>query len=382
MSVKDTEIVVIGGGIAGIASAFYLTKNGKKVVLLEKGGIASGSSGANAAFALAMYRPPGPLLDMGIASLSEYDHLGEEIGRDIEFERCGLLTFIETPDLLEEFKIFVEERNRAGLPELRLIDKQELLDLEPNASSNMAGAMFNPTDGHLNPMYLTHGLAEKTKALGADIYSYTTATEIKVKNNAVKSVVTDKGDEIRTKYIVNAGGINAHEIGKMVGLSIPIKANKQQFLVSQKAPGFIRYPFLTTKYKKDIKKETKEGTTGFVANYSKAGNIILGGVNQFVGEDDRTTQFLFESTAKNAIEYIPRFRELKIIRSFAKYYIHTPDFTPILGEVDELEGYIMASGNNDYGISLGAITGKLVSELICNGETSIPIEILNLRRFR
>ena len=379
---KAVDVVVIGGGIAGVASAYYLVKAGKDVVLFEKGGIASGSSGANAAFTLTSYRPPGPLLDMGIAGLKEYDRLEQELECDIEFESCGILILIENPERFEELKPWVEGQNKAGLKEMRLLDRDDLFELEPSAAPSLAGAVYNPWDGHINPHYLVHGFAKKAKDLGAELSTYTEVTDIKVSHNAVKSVLTDRGEEVRTRFIVNAAGVQSPQIGRMVGLEIPITPNKEQMLVSQKVPGIIKFPFLTSMYKESIKEKTETGTVGFYCNYTKEGNLLFGGVNQFVGEDDRTTLYLFESIAKCAVQYIPNLAKVKILRSFAKFYVYTPDLTPILGSVEGLDGFIIASGHNDYGISLGAITGKLVSEMICFGETSIPIDGLNLSRFK
>jgi len=378
---RETEVVVIGGGVMGAASAYYLARARKSVLLIEKGGIASGSSGANAALTLVSNRTPGPFLEMGLAGLREYDHLGQELKCDIEFERCGALYLIETPNKYEELKSWVESQNKAGLTEMKLIDKNELLRLEPNLEPSLVGAVFNPWDGHINPHYLVHGFAAKAKESGAEVITHTKVVAIKISHNAVNSVVTNKGEEIKTRYIVNACGIHTPVVGKMAGLEVPIIPNKEQTLVSQKASRIINTPLLTNT-KESIVPGAENGNVAFYCNYTKEGNLLLGGLNQFVGEDDRMTFYAFQSICKNATKYLPILKEINIIRSFSKYYVYTPDDKPILGSVDDLHGFIIASGHNYYGIALGAITGKLISELICFGETSIPIQEFSLNRFK
>jgi len=387
---KETEVVVVGGGIIGSATAYYLARAGKDVVLMEKNELASGSSGANAGLTSTTWCPPGPLLQMSMASLKEYDYFSQELAWDIEFERCGRFTVCETEQQFEEMKPFVEVRNKGG-NSLRLIDRNELLELEPNLSPSLFGAVFAPNDGHVNPLYAVYAFADAARELGAKIYEYTEPVAINAEHGCVKAIATNKG-EIKTKYIINACGIGAPVVSEMVGLKIPIIPNREQMLVSEEMPPILNRVIINAGYMKDVqptglgdsaarKKSTQ--TVGTVCNQTKKGNLLLVGVNDFVGEDERTTFESFPAISEGILRVLPILRtyDVQIIRSFAKFYIYTPDQKPILGKVDGLEGFIMASGVNDYGICFGPIIGKLLSDLICIGETTIPIDEFNLSRF-
>jgi sarcosine oxidase subunit beta len=380
--IKDTEVVVLGGGIAGLSTVYCLSKLGRDVTLIEKNELISGASGANAAIVDLLWRQPGSDLKLGMASFELYDHLKKDLGYDIEFERCGMLCPIETETQIEEMKPFVEVRNKAGLADARLVDRDEMLELEPNLSPFLVGAVWNPIDGHLNPMFLSYAFAEEAKKLGAKIYQDTKVLAINLEKGRINSVVTDKG-EIRTKYVVNACGIDAPAVGKMVGLEIPIVPNREQIIVTEEVPRIVRRVLLAAGYKKTVEDGTTWATVAFYANPQKKGNLLLGGVNDFAGQDRRTTFEALQTICKVAVKFLPILKTLRVhvIRSWAKFFIHTPDGKPILGKVDGIDGYLIAGGLNDYGIGVGPGVGKVISELICFGKSSIPIDEFNISRF-
>jgi len=379
---KETEVVVLGGGIGGVSTAYCLAKLGSDVTLIEKNELVSGASGANAAIVDLLWRQPGSDLKLGMASFELYDHLTKDLGYDIEFDRCGMLCPIETEIQFEEMKPFIEVRNKAGLPSARLVNRNEMLELEPNLSPSLLGAMWNPIDGHLNPMFAVYAFAEEAKRLGAKIYQNTTVLAINTERGRIKSVVTDKG-EIGTKYVVNACGIDAPAIGEMLGVKIPIVPNREQLIVTEEIPNLVRRTLLGAGYKKTVEDGTSWATVAFYANPQKKGNLLIGGVNDFVGGDRRTTFEALQTISRVAIRFLPilKAQHVHVIRSWARFYIHTPDGKPILGKVEGLDGFIMVGGFNDYGMGVGPGAGKVIAELIYYGEPSIPISDFTLARF-
>ncbi|MBI2831903.1 MAG: FAD-binding oxidoreductase [Chloroflexi bacterium] len=378
---QETEIVVAGGGITGTATAYYLAKAGKDVVLVERGDLTRGSSAANAGFVWITYRAPGPALRLGLATLDSYDEMSKN--HDMEYEKCGGLTLFETENLFKDMAPFVDVRKNAGLSGLKFLDRNGLLQLEPHLAPFVLGALLNPLDGHINPMRAVYAYAAEARKHGAQLHTGVEITGINIEKGHVKSVITNKG-EIKTKYIVNACGAHAPVLGKMVGLKVPIGFQREQILVSEEVPGIVGRPMFTASYKKTVQQGGVGGfTTAFFANQTKKGNLILGGVNDFPGEVTSTTFEAFEAISREAIRYLPILKTLSVraIRSFAKFYIHTPDALPVLGKVKGIEGFIMASGLNDFGMGVGPGAGKVISELICLGEPSIPLDGFSLSRF-
>lgn len=386
---SETEVVVLGGGIVGISAAYFLAKASREVVLIEARELASGASGANETFVWTSTRKPGAILKMALESVRLYKGFAEELGFDIEYGQCGGLIVIENEKQLEELKPWVEARHRDGLTDMRLLSREEVLSLEPHLSPTLVGATFNPLDGTVNPIYACLALADKARELGAKICEYTRVKEIKVKNDRVASVATDQG-EIRTRYVVNACGAYAPDVGRLVGIDIPILPNRMQLLVTEALAPFVNRVIMCAHYitGEDAKNDlldsgSAESELGFVYSQTRKGNVLLGSTTEFAGYDKRTTYEAIRAVSRHAAGILPvlREREVKIIRSFANFFPYTRDDRPILGPVPGLEGFIMAAGHNGGGICLGPATGKLVAEMITEGEASMPIEELAITRF-
>jgi len=379
---KETEVVVLGGGIAGVCTAYYLAKAGKEAVLIEKKELGCMASGANAAFIWPTYRPPGPLLNLAITSLKEYEGLNKV--QDIEFERCGGLSLLDKEDQFEEWEPFVERQNKAGL-NLKLINRRELLELEPNLeqSSFIVGAIFDPEAGHVNSLRAIYTFGDEAQKLGAKIYEYTKLLAINISKGQVSSLVTDNG-VIKTKYIVNACGIHAGVIGKMVGIKIPIVPNREQLFVTEEVPLLVKRPMFTVSYRQKVEKKEGGKEVTFICNPQAKGNLLIGGLNDYPGEDSRTTFEGFVEVLREVNRFLPilQAKDVHIIRSFAKFYIRTPDILPILGSVEGLKGFLIAGGLNDYGMGIGPGVGKVISELICFGDSSISLKEYSLSRFK
>lgn len=384
----EAEIVVLGGGAIGAATAYYLSKAGKDVILLESGELATGASGANEAFVWTSTRKPGIPLRMALASAELFKELQSELDLDIEYKQTGGLIVIETERQLEMLKPWIEARREAGLEKMELLDAESLGSREPYLSRRLLGATFNPWDGCVNPIYLVLGLIDKAKAFGARVFEYTTVNQIIVKDGQIQSVVTDQG-EIKTKYVVNACGAWSPNIGRLVGINLPITPNRMQLLVSEPIAPFIDRVIMCACYisgedaKNEYMDSEQHSEVGLVYSQTKKGNLLLGSTTEFVGYDKQTTYQAMRAICHHVKELIPVLaeRKINIIRSFANFFPYTADDLPIMGKVPGLEGFIMAAGHNGHGICLGPISGKLISELIVHGETSIPIDQLSLTRF-
>ncbi|MBI4186185.1 MAG: FAD-binding oxidoreductase [Chloroflexi bacterium] len=387
---KEAEVVIIGAGIAGLTTAYYLAQLGKKdVVVLEKREIGCMASGTNAALVSAVSPAYGTgpesdsMIKMGLFANDEYERFHNQWGYDLEFERCGSLVLTETEELFEKRKSYVDLRHKQGVTSIRLIHRDELFELEPNLAPDLYGAEFRPFAGHIMVMYFMCALGDKLRESGIRIYEYTPAIAIKTEGGRVKSVVTPQG-EIKAKYVVNAAGIAAPSIGEMVGIKIPIDPNREQMLVTEEMPRIISHPLLSASYFTDLDRTGGVNETkAFACNPQKKGNILLVGVNDFVGEDRRISLRAFYAVPELASRYIPMLKtqNVHIIRGYANFYVHTPDSMPIMGKVDGLEGFIIVGGLCDIGMTLGAGVGKCIAELIYYGESSIPIQYFSLSRF-
>jgi sarcosine oxidase subunit beta len=160
-----------------------------------------------------------------------------------------------------------------------------------------------------------------------------------------------------------------------------------EFVVTEQLPSVVSHmlmgaSYVTEEYGKDemIADKNKFGCA-LVIHPTVAGNLLLGSTWRFVGYDKRTSYEETVDIAKEVVKLLPPLKHAHVIRTFANFFPFTHDDLPILGYVNGIEGFIMAAGHSGHGICLGPITGKLISELICEGRTSIPIDEMSLSRF-
>ena len=381
MALKNADVVIAGGGVIGSAIAYFLALNGVEVVLLEKEGIGSGSSGACDGAVLMQSKKPGIHLKMAMESHKLLGELQGQLPVPFELEKNGGLIVIETEEERKLMEQHVKTQREAGL-DVELIDEQQLRTLSPHLSPHLLSATYLSSESKINPMSLTLGFIRGAMQLGADIITGTRVLNIKTNGNQIVSVQTDNG-EIETHTVVNAAGANAPEIGNMLDIDIPIRPKRGQLLVTEARPGLLKPCLLTASYiaAKHNSPSKNKNSGGLSIDQTHNGNLLLGSTRELVGYDKRNTADGLKQIASRAVRILPDLKEMMLIRAFAGLRPCTPDGLPILGKVEKIKGFIMAAGHEGDGIALSAITGKLISELIINGEPTVSLENFNLNRF-
>ncbi len=377
----EAEVVVIGGGVVGSSTAYFLARAGKEVVLVEKGYKAGEASGANAAFVWSITRKPGIDIRLAMHSINIHKQLQKELDMDFEYVHNGGLLVIEDEEQLPFVEAHVKARAEDGYP-LEMIDAKQVFELEPLLSEEkIIGAVFSPIDGTTNPIFLVISLNLQAQKLGAKIFHHTEVRGIEVMGGKIKGVITDKGT-IKTNTVVNAAGSWGCFIGEMVGLKVPVTPFQLAMLVTEQLPPCVFHPIMSASYmvEEDTGKEGGLGC-GLIISQQAAGNLLIGASWRDAEYDKRTNQEEIELMARVNVEAMPSLKNVRVIRSYANFFPHTDDDLPILGQVDGVEGFIMACGHNGHGICLGPGSGKLIQELICEGITSIPLDELRLSRF-
>jgi sarcosine oxidase subunit beta len=381
---RKADVVVIGGGVIGSSILYHLSKKKIQAVLLEKGELISGTSGACDGLIFLQSKKPGPHLRLaqeGTKRFSNLSNLKHELHFDIEYRNSGGMIVIENDHELKVMERFVAEQRKIGL-DISLLDSNQAREKEPSLSEKIFGSTFSPSDGKANPLLLTHAFIRSAKKLGARVFTENEVTGIALKSHQVRSVKTGKG-EIETTTIVNAAGAYAPEIGKLVHLDIPIKPRRGQLLVTEPMPPVLNRGVLSAKYiaaKFDPALAETEGE-GISIDQTSSGNFLLGSTREFVGFDTRTTHQAMTNIATQAIHIIPQLKDTHIIRAFAGLRPYTQDGLPILGNVDGVEGFIVAAGHEGDGVALSPITGEVIAELVDTKTTPISLNEFRLERF-
>lgn len=364
------DVVIIGGGINGCALAYEIAKRGKNVILLEKKWLAYGATGRCGAGIRQQWATRENAL-LAKKSVEIFEKLSNELGYDIGLRQGGYLIAIHSEEEMKQAKKNVEMQRSIGLP-VRIIYEDEIKEIAPIISMEgmeAIAASFCPTDGHVNPFKTTYAYAIAAKKLGVKIYKFTEAKDIKVREGKVEKVITNRG-EIKTNYVVNAAGAWSKEIAKMVGIKMPNKPVRKEALVTEPLAPLFKCMIISFKH-------------GIYFSQQEEGQI-LGGIpspEEKIGYYTQATYSFLRYMAYMLGKYAPSLKHVNILRQWTGYYDVTPDALPILGETS-IEGFIQCNGFSGHGFMIAPMVAKLLAQLICGEKLDMPIDRLNMDRFK
>jgi glycine/D-amino acid oxidase-like deaminating enzyme len=389
---RSFDVIVIGAGVIGSSVAYHLVKKGLEVALIEKGGVASGTSSRCDAVALICDKKPGIDTEIGYASIQMFKQLAKEFSVDFEFSSRGSLYVCETEKELEIAGDYVSEQAKDGY-DMRMVDRNELQEIEPYLADDLAGGIWTEVDSSMNPYKLCYAFVEEGKKLGLQVYDYHAVQNITLDDKGrVESVVTDRGN-FKTKRIVNCAGVRSPKIAEMVGVHIPIKPRKGMVLISEKTSlkvasqkvhefGYMLSKFEDINFKRNVSELVEKHNVAFTIEPTDANNYLVGGHRAFRGFDIRSEIEVMRAIAERAIRFLPILKELNCIRAYAGVRPWVEDHLPIVSEVEEVPGFYMASGHEGDGISMSPITGRMVAQLITGEPTDFNIDKLNYSRYK
>lgn len=385
------DVVVVGAGAIGTSVAYHLTKKGMKVALVERGDIASGTSSHCDAVALICDKSPGIDTDMGYASIERFKELQEELSYDFEFKQRGCLYVCETDQEMEVAADYVRQQSGDGY-DMRMLDRQEIFDIEPYLARDLIGGFWSDPDASMSPYKLCFAYVEEGKRLGLTVLDHHIVQGVKLdEKGAIAGLETDRGD-ILTDTIINCCGPWAPTLGKMVGIDIPIKPRKGIVMISEKSFhvmnqkvqefGYMMSKFEDIDFTRNVSKRVEENNVAMVIEPTDANNFLLGGNREFRGYDIRSEIEVMQAVAERGIRFFPIIKEINCIRTYSGVRPYVVDHLPIVSEVDEVPGFYIAAGHEGDGISLSAITGKMVAQMLSGEETDFNMDKLKFSRYK
>src|SRR5690625_2852311 len=387
MSQKSAEVAVIGGGIVGCAVAYYLSKSGLETILIEKNDIASGTSSRCDGNVTIVDKDPGFDSQMSLKSQELTIELKEELEIPFEYRELGSILVCDNDDEMEAAVEWVKTQNDAGL-KFNVLDPQDIRNESPYFADNIPGGLECETDSLINPYLFCYSLVDKAKKE----YGLRTFTQRKVTN-----ITKDEDFTIETtngtftaKKVVNAAGVWAPFIGEMLSIDIPITPRKGHILVgSRQEPVMMRnvmeFGYLMNKFGREriADEATSKYGVALVLEPTDSQNFLMGSSREFVGYNEKVDINVVETIAKRAMRFFPKMHDFNMIRAYTGFRPFTEDHLPIVSEVDEFPGYVIAAGHEGDGISLATVTGKVVEELLQDkNDTIIPLEPLAFNRFK
>ena len=374
------EYVVVGAGIMGLAIAYQLARRGvTDVVVVDRSYLCGGASGRNGGGVRAQWssEPNIRLMQESIRLCTEF---ASELKINIWFRQGGYLFLVRTPARRKSLEASVALQQECGLrSELLTPREAQRIVPELDVSGRLSGkpvlaASYNPDDGVVFPWPFVWGYAQAAAKLGVEIVTHTDVTGFETKTGdrapRIEAVLTSKG-RIATRNVVNAAGAWSPEVARLLSVALPNHPHRHEICSTEPLKPWL-VPLVA-----DL-------DSGLYFSQSMRGEIVGGISNEQVPEGinhDASTRFL-GLYSRALVDAVPRLGAVKVLRQWAGCYDLTPDANPIVGPVDDVEGFYQASGFMGHGFMMAPVMGKLIAQYLVE-RTPLPLfDRWNLRRFK
>lgn len=371
MSRYDPKIVIIGGGIMGVSTAYFLAKRGQRdVILVERDLLAQASTGLCVGGIRQQFSHPANIL-MSQETIRQFRHFEKEFSTKIDFHQAGYLFLTKEQPTWEAFGECVKIQHRYGVP-VEVLSPKEVKQRWPYLEvENLKGGIFGSEDGYVDPYDVTMAIAKKTRKMGIPIHERTEVTDILLENGGIKGVETSQGF-LPSEIIVNAAGAWGAQIAKMVGIDLPVEPYRRQVFITK---AFDAIP-------RPVPMIIDQDTQFYIRGY--APGILMGMTDldeppSFHTHVDRN---FMERVTAAALERVPVLEDAEILRGWAGLYAITPDENPIIGEIPGIKGFFCATGFSGHGFQHGPAVGRILSELILDGNSRFDISPFRFERFK
>ena len=376
---RDTEILIIGGGIAGSSTAFHLAEQGHDVILLERGEIASEASGQNMGGlgGSGWGNNPNLLSYLTAGSVEIFKRMQIDMGYDMEFRLSGTLTAIHSEEQYEYYQDDVISQRNNGY-EVELLSAREARAIEPEANGELPGYIYRSQRGQADPIKSTRAFAHAAGIAGATISTGQNVVSISSRSTSGYSIQTES-TEFRCQTLVLATGAWCDPVGKMLGIRIPIIPIRGQMWATESFPTRLLHTIGSTisSHAWAINNGADENTPPNLTHKNgirttrhlygrqrKNGEIIFGGDRESLGYNTNIDISGIEVNRGHAAEVVPLVANLPIARSWAGLMPFSIDGSPLIGKIPIRDNLFIVSGLASSGFGRGPMAGKLTADYI------------------
>ncbi len=415
---ESTEIVVIGGGIIGVAATLTLAERGLPVVLCEKGHIAGEQSSRNWGWCRQQGRDPREL-PLIIESLRLWHGMHQRTGSDVGFRQCGILYLSNTAKGLADREAWLEHGRAHGV-DSRMVSSKEVAELLPGSSQTWPGGLYTRTDGRAEPTIAAPAMARAAQRRGAIILTQTAVRGIETTAGAVSAVVTENGP-IRCNTVILAGGAWSSTFCRNLGVRIPMLMTIGSVFRTTPVPdapersvsgaGFAMRKRLDGGYSVshgsisnfDIVPDSFRFFTDFLQVAWMARKILRPTLtDRFITEWQRKTSWSLDETSpfesirtldpkpiqstldkakRNLTAAFPAFAGAEIVESWGGLIDATPDAVPVISPVENVPGFFLATGLSGHGFGIGPAAGQLAADVATSAEPLVDPAPFRYSRF-
>ena len=357
---KHPDAIVIGAGIVGASCALSLTNAGLKVLVIDRGAVSSGTTGAGEGNILVSDKDPGPELTLALRSRELGFEMQADVGDFFELEAKGGVV-VARGDNSELLKL--AEHQRAHGVDARVVNGAELRDLEPFLDPSFSSGVFYPQDAQCQPMLAAAHVIRTVVARGGAFFSNAKVTKVLVQDRKIRGVETTQG-EFLAPIVVNATGTWAGEIAKMAGSELPIAPRRGFILVTEPTKKYVFHKVYDSDYVANVASSDADLQTSTVVEGTRSGTILIGASRERVGFDGTMNIEILRRLASQATSLFPVLRDVQLLRAYRGFRPYAPDHLPVVGEDSLVKGLWHSAGHEGAGIGLAPGSAALITDAI------------------
>ncbi|MFF9281925.1 NAD(P)/FAD-dependent oxidoreductase [Streptomyces griseosporeus] len=383
MSAPCLDAVIVGAGVVGAACAYYATRAGLSVAVVDRGPVAGGTTGAGEGNLLVSDKEPGPELELALLSTRLWRELAAALPPEdaVEYEPKGGLVLAPDETALAALRAFAAGQRAAGV-EAQEVGERELAGLEPELTKGLAGGFLYPQDAQVQPARAAAALLRAARRRGALVRLGEEVTAVLTgPHGAVRGVRTPRG-ELHAPAVVNATGTWGGRLAELAGTRLPVLPRRGFVLVTEPLPpGLIRHKVYAADYIADVASDSAALQSSAVVEGTPAGPVLIGATRERVGFDRTLSTEALRRLAGQATALFPRLADVHAMRTYCGFRPYLPDHLPAIGPDPRVPGLHHACGHEGAGIGLAPATGLLVTAALTGSEPPVAAGPFRPERF-
>lgn len=376
------DAVVVGTGIIGSFTALALHRRGLRVLVIERSGLAPGTSRSSDGNLLCSDKPAGPLLEMADTSLRLWREFTEAYGNDCEFDPKGSTVVACGDDTAANLERFVHEHRDAGI-------RCEFLSsgwntFEPALGPRVQAAARWPGDAQVQPMLACYQIARLLRREGVEHRWYTEVAGFDEHADHV-DVKLASGERVSAGYLCLCTGVWTSHLLEPAGLSVPVRPRKGHICVLERSGVAVNSKIADYAYNETVdfpSDRVGDVQTAAVIEATRSGTILCGSSREFAGFDKAVDTAVMRRILADCVAIVPALAELRVLRGYTGLRPYSPDGLPLIGPVSPQERILIATGHEGAGHGLAPISAELVANRVCGEDPIVPFtDLLHPARF-
>lgn len=379
------DVVVIGAGIVGAACAYFAARAGLRVLVVDRGGVAGGTSSAGEGNILVSDKAPGPELDLALYAQRVWRTELAEHGPLWELEAKGGVVVARTEPACAGLRRLTAAQRDHGI-DCTDLDADRLADHEPWLASDLAGGAYYSQDAQVQPMLAAAHLIRLARVAGAELLLGAEVHGFGRDGDRVTGVETSRG-VVHCAHVINAAGTWAGAVARLAHVEVPVLPRRGFILVTQpvRPDRFgtppIRHKVYSADYVDNVASSVADLQTSPVIESTPSGTILIGSTRERVGFDHTVPPAVLATLATAAIELFPSLASLQVLRHYHGFRPYCPDHLPVIGPDPRAPGLWHACGHEGAGIGLSAATGALLADQLTGRAPEVDLGQFAPERF-